>query len=254
MGATDFRHYHAGASLRSAYNEAVSEATREWGSEPYNGSISTTQGYRQVVSAPMTHSGAELYAEAHIDDAQKWGEALAIPIAEDSDFALSQATFSITLPAATPVLDWDGNPTGRTEQTSRYTLIEAGRKEALRRYSNRVYAVAVADSLKTKVVVDQPAQGRSVTRWVFDKVGRTTYYDTKAQAIKAAKAALAAGEWKNEIAILAVRYFPEAGTEAAARVKRVTVSAVATVTVTLATPKTARPTIAGWLFFGLAAI
>ena len=254
MGATDFRDFQPGRSLGSAYSAAVAEATREWGSDPYNGSISTTDGYRQIVHTPMTRNGAEFYAELHIEDAQKWGSALAIPVAADSAFRFSDASFTITLPAEKPVLDWDGKPTGRTEQTSRYELIEAGRKEALSRYGSRVHAVAVAESLKTKIVVSQPAVGRSVTRWVFDNVGRTTYHDTKAHAITAAKTALEAGEWKNEIGIQAVRYFPDAGTETVATVKRATVAATATVTVTLATPTTSTPEIAGWMFFGLAAI
>lgn len=254
MGATDFRDFQPGRSLGSAYSAAVAEATREWGSDPYNGSISTTEGYRQVVQAPMTHNGAEIYAELHIEEAQKWGSALAIPVAADSAFTFHDASFTISLPAEKPVLDWDGKPTGRTEQTSRYELIEAGRKEALNRYGSHVHAVAIAESLKAKIVVSQPAAGRSVTRWVFDNVGRATRYDTKAQAIKAAKQALEAGEWKNEIGIRAVRYFPDADTETVATVKRVTVAATATVTVTLATPTAGAPEVAGWIFFGLAAI
>lgn len=46
----------------------------------------------------------------------------------------------------------------------------------------------------------------------------------------------------------AVRYFPDAGTETVATVKRATVAATATVTVTLATPTTSTPEIAGWMF------
>lgn len=255
MGATEFRDFQPGRSLGSAYSAAVAAATAEWGSDPYNGSISTTDGYRQVVDGPMTRNGAELYAELHIADAQKWGNALAIPVAADSVFTFRDVSFTINLPAERPVLDWDGEPTGRTEQTSRYELIEAGRKEALSRYGSRVHAVAMTESLKTKIVVSQPAAGRGVTRWVFDNVGRTDYYDTKAQAIAAAKRALEAGEWKNEIGIKAVRYFPDAGTETVATVTRATVAAAATVTVTLATSMTSgTPDLAGWMFFGLAAI
>lgn len=64
-----------------------------------SGSISTTDGYRQIVHTPMTRNGAEFYAELHIEDAQKWGSALAIPVAADSAFRFSDASFTITLPA-----------------------------------------------------------------------------------------------------------------------------------------------------------
>ena len=222
---------------------------------PYNSSISTTDGYRQVVHTPMTRNGAEFYAELHIEDAQKWGSALAIPVAADSAFRFSDASFTITLPAEKPVLDWDGKPTGRTEQTSRYELIEAGRKEALSRYGSRVHAVAVTESLKTKIVVSQPAAGRGVTRWVFDNVGRTTYYDTKAQAITAAKESAGSGgvEERNRHPgrpATSPTPAPKPSPQSNGPPWRPPPPSPSP----WPPPTTSTPDIAGWMFFGLAAI
>lgn len=44
MGASFFRTTYRGKSLKDAYNDAVEDAEREYGNDPYNGTISTTNG------------------------------------------------------------------------------------------------------------------------------------------------------------------------------------------------------------------
>lgn len=44
MGASFFRTNYRGKSLKDAYNDAVEDAEQEYGNDPYNGTISTTNG------------------------------------------------------------------------------------------------------------------------------------------------------------------------------------------------------------------
>src|SRR4051812_6229734 len=99
MGATNFEVFQKGTNLRDAYRDAVTEARDEYGHDGYNGTISTTGGVYQTVHSPMTKKGALLYANTNSGNAEKWGSALAVPVAEDSDFKLSTVKFTVTLPA-----------------------------------------------------------------------------------------------------------------------------------------------------------
>ena len=97
MGATDFITYQPGADLQAAYREAVAESVSEYGRDPYNGTISTTDGAYRAVDRPLTREGASLYAQERIDDAQKWGPALAVPVSDDGNFTLTKVRFTVTL-------------------------------------------------------------------------------------------------------------------------------------------------------------
>jgi hypothetical protein len=48
MGATIFRTSSRGTSVKEAYENAIEEAIFENGNDPYNGTISTTHGFRDV--------------------------------------------------------------------------------------------------------------------------------------------------------------------------------------------------------------
>ena len=52
MGACDFSCYAYGETPREAYREAVEEAQHEYGHDSYNGTISTTGGYKFVFGTP----------------------------------------------------------------------------------------------------------------------------------------------------------------------------------------------------------
>jgi hypothetical protein len=68
MGATLITVRSTGVSMRDAYNNAVEEATYEYGNDNYNGTISTTRGCTDVTKE-FVKSGKNL---------NKWGDALGI--------------------------------------------------------------------------------------------------------------------------------------------------------------------------------
>lgn len=242
MGATDFATYSTRATVAEAYRAAVDEAVREYGQDSYNGTISTTSGAHQVVFSPMTKEGAALYANAHIEDAQKWGDALAIPVAEDKDFTFSTVKFSMAMPVT------DG------KVISEWELRDAAQKRAFDKYGDSLHSVTVTPKVKTKTIVES-AKGNAVTRYeVSFNWGQTNSYDTKAQAVAAAKKMLESGN-HTEVKVRAVKHYAESGSTAVT-IKKTTVSATASVVVRIARPRINNPAlinVTGWLLFGLAA-
>lgn len=74
MGACSFTTSAYGKSIQEAYNNAVEDATHEYGNDAYNGTISTTRGVRDV-TAEFKRSGKSLnqYINDNIDNFNKWG-------------------------------------------------------------------------------------------------------------------------------------------------------------------------------------
>lgn len=85
MGAISFRQRWHGATLQQAYKKAVEVAISDYGTDNYNGTISTTNGVRDVTKS-FKSSGLSI--DAYIADAinnhkcQKWGDAWAICVKE----------------------------------------------------------------------------------------------------------------------------------------------------------------------------
>ena len=236
MGATEFVTSMTGKSLSTAYRAAVKEAVSEYGHDGYNGTISTTSGASQAVYTPMTLEGAKFYANAHIKDAHKWGDALAIPVAEDKDFTFKTFKFSIDIPV-------DGN-----KALSEWEVRDIGENAALLRSGPSIHDVKVTPKITIKTVVEN-AKGRATTAY---QVGNSAaLYATKAQAIAKAKKSLENG-YTTSATVRSVKYYQESNTTDAVVVKRVTTAARATVEYTVARPK-GTPTTMGWVFFGLAA-
>jgi hypothetical protein len=73
MGACSFTTSSYGKSMSEAYNNAVEDATHEYGNDAYNGTISTTRGCRDV-TAEYKRSGKSLnqYINDSIDNFNKW--------------------------------------------------------------------------------------------------------------------------------------------------------------------------------------
>jgi len=85
MGATLIEVNSRGFSMREAYNTAVEDAIYEEGNDPYNGTISTTNGIVDITKE-FKSSGKILkeYADYLCENSklQKWGPALGICINE----------------------------------------------------------------------------------------------------------------------------------------------------------------------------
>ena len=80
MGATSFQQREKALSISDAYKNAVSEAREEYGSDSYNGTISTTNG---IFDATQKFKASGKSLQAFIDDAisngcSKWGSAWGI--------------------------------------------------------------------------------------------------------------------------------------------------------------------------------
>lgn len=241
MGATDFYTFQAGADVGGAYQTAVREAVNEYGNDPYNGTISTTSGARLATRATFTAKGANLYARAHLDDAQKWGPALAVGVGGDSAFTFTKEKFAVTLEED----DDSWSP--------RHSLEEKAHRLAVSKWGERVHDVEVRHKVKTKVVATV-AEGKPVTKW---QAGAHRLFDTKAQAVAAAKQSFKDDpHLTGGVVVKQVKVWPDSrfrDKTAAVEVRVETVSATAEVVVTLATPKRVSVPIEGWLFFGLAA-
>ena len=71
MGATDFSAFYIGKkSPQEAFRELYDQATSEYGTDPYNGTISTTDLVK-VVELPARMS-PQKYVEKYIDEVEKW--------------------------------------------------------------------------------------------------------------------------------------------------------------------------------------
>jgi len=241
MGATEFYVHRAGSDLDDAYAGAVREARDEYGNDGYNGTISTTSGAAVSTRSVMTHSGASLWAYDHLDDAEKWGSALAVPTASDGSFEFTVERFKVTLE------DVDGR-----SWSPQAALEDKARAQAFRRFGTAVHKVEVRPRVRTKVVTTAAA-GRPVLRW---QSGGWKLFDTKAQAVAHAREQLLGRNGGEAMAVKQVRVWPDStfnDKTVAAQVSVETVRADADVVVTLARPRTTTVPVEGWLFFGLAA-
>lgn len=83
MGACSFTTSSYGKSMSEAYNNAVEDATYEYGADAYNGTISTTHGCKDV-TAEFKRSGKSLnqFINDNIEKCQKWGSAWGVCVEE----------------------------------------------------------------------------------------------------------------------------------------------------------------------------
>lgn len=243
MGATNFiTEVYEHREMQDAYNWAVEEAIGQFGRDAYNGTITTTSGCRREMATPMTLRGAELYAgESVWTRCEKWGSAHGIPISDDSNFTFKTVTLTVEVPVGTAAVPkWD--------------VIAAGRELAVKKYGSQVHGVEVEVKLKNKVVVTN-TPGRSVLRYAITRGRGYSLFETKAQAVAAAKELLEKSDFTDPVQIRAMKVFPdEPATTVTSTVELKTLAATGKVTVTLAVPKTPAPPVKGWIFFGIAAM
>lgn len=105
MGAHDFTHVVRGIKDASAaYDHAVKEALHEHGQDPYNGTISTTNGCTRIPGPALSLRRAEKRAYEIIDQEMdkyaisKWGNAGAIPLLATTG-AVEERSKKVTLDA-----------------------------------------------------------------------------------------------------------------------------------------------------------
>lgn len=87
MGSINFEEViYTTASMKDAYAQVVQDALVEWGTEPYNGSISTTDGVvlsPLATCTPIPESQVDREAiGARLDQLSKWGPCEALPVLE----------------------------------------------------------------------------------------------------------------------------------------------------------------------------
>lgn len=92
MGAHTFDNtYYGDASADQAYRALVEEALYDEGHDPYNGTISTTGGFRVVQSSPVTLAEAMRISDERIEKLRKWGECEAVPLVAETPAEYSES-------------------------------------------------------------------------------------------------------------------------------------------------------------------
>lgn len=90
MGGCDFHVRRAARTAEEAYRSLVEEALYESGHDPYNGTISTTSGFREVT--PPAGEALDSFIERTLDAAAdddnrpgaKWGRAACVDLGPSS--------------------------------------------------------------------------------------------------------------------------------------------------------------------------
>ena len=249
----------------AAYSQLCADASHEYGSNGYNGSISTTSGYHQVLQNPTTLGAANTFAgwamDLTSDDAaytrfapHKWEDALAIPVLSDDAFRFTSKSHTLTLADLGDQVD----VSDATDYGLRHAFTEAATAAAISEFGTKVHDVQVELTVKRRIVTET-ATGPAKTMYVIaDRNGRGggNRYATRSEAVSAAKEYLTKYPNSRPVNIQAMRVYETgaAGDTVAVSMRSVPQSVKAKVTVTLAHPKaaTSKAEKHGWLFYGVA--
>lgn len=99
MGAHSFTAVSKETDPKAAYAALVAEARSEYGNDAYNGTISTTRGFRVVSGTPLSQSAADAMIESRIDSLSKWDVCEAVAVGKAKK--VKKRTVTVTLrPAA----------------------------------------------------------------------------------------------------------------------------------------------------------
>jgi len=101
MGAHSFTATSKETDPRKAYEALVGNALSQYGSDSYNGTISTTRGFRVYSSSPLSPLAAEALSNSRLGSLEKWGncEALAVGPAKKT----KKKTVTVTIRPTEPV-------------------------------------------------------------------------------------------------------------------------------------------------------
>lgn len=106
MGAANFDQIvETDQDAKTAYSDAVDQARGEYGYDPYNGTISTTEGFRIVQETPVTLEEAYEIVNRTQDDFSKWGPCGAIALCTEDKTVVRKATGKFVLKAGEAVKD-----------------------------------------------------------------------------------------------------------------------------------------------------
>lgn len=218
MGAHSFQDTSRIKNVNDAYSAAVAEATREYGYDGYNGTISTTRGCKVVANGSlMSEIAAEELSSTRLDKLNKWEHCEAIAIGVPQVVKTIQKSFNMPLTTA-----------GRGGVRIEGTHVAA----ALGLPLSALAGFKVLESVpKFKTSVVKAGVARKM--WVTSEGGFE--YPTKAAAIAAARQRLSAPDTWDKVPLYAsvrtISVFqrtvntPEAGVESTLTSWRVKVSA-----------------------------
>lgn len=101
MGAHSFTATSKETDPKKAYEALVDDAFAVYGSDSYNGTISTTRGFRVHSSSPLSPLAAEALSNSRLGSLEKWGncEAIAVGTAKKT----KEKTVTITIRPTEPV-------------------------------------------------------------------------------------------------------------------------------------------------------
>lgn len=81
-GACSFALSIKASSMEQGYKKAVAQAKREYGNDPYNGTISTTSGYKEVFPPTKNVDSSQFrsWGNDMIEAADKWDPAMGVDL------------------------------------------------------------------------------------------------------------------------------------------------------------------------------
>ncbi len=253
MGSTNFENvYYGDSDMADAYRELCEDATHEYGSDPYNGTIATTGGVRLLVGSPMSEVAAYELARTHLDDFSKWEACGAIPLVARAEGKTCTRTVKVTVPGpvdyrslrtAVEATLTDGEVAGEIDWNDGHCNGEARRALPLPVVKTKIVAAATEGAAVTTYAV--LCDGRVLEQ------GFATQAAARAQALAIAKAATFVQTQTYSVRAVTSR---EHGDPDLVRVVRTVVSTTLTCRVTVALPVAASAARRGWLFFGWTAM
>jgi len=253
MGSTNFENvYYGDSTMADAYRELCEQATREYGDDPYNGTIATTSGVRLLVDTPMSELAAFRLAGAHLDEFTKGEACGAIPLVGRGEAKTCTRTVKVTvggpidyesLRIAVEATLADGEVAGDIHWNWNTGYTAVGSDLPLPVAKTKIVAAATEGAAATTYTV--LCDGRVLEQ------GFATQAAARAQALAIAKAETSAQTHTYGVRAVTSR---EGGDPDLVRVVRTVVSTKVTCRVTVALPVAASATRRGWLFFGWAAM
>lgn len=266
MGSHNFENAtYSHTDARSAYDALVRDALYESGHDGYNGTISTTGGFRIASRTPMTLAQARAYADKHLDEYEKWDECGAVPLVAETEAEWDTPdTYTAGPWRKTFTFDVRGATAPDHAQikaaVAKHAKVKADQIVLVRHNSHSV--------VKDVTVKAAAAKAKTVTRYFITdpkmaqmppwEKGHPTQAAARAAAVAALSVTGQTSGWERtsdvqwDVIAITRRETGEPLVTINRAVKGWTVT-VEYVVRTLIKPATAGKTVAGWYFFGWAA-